>query len=209
MLGFIRFLMKLKNREHFLREKYHRDHPHYLIYLAFDAILSTALVFGVVQFGTSMAGASPSQIMLTHSGGRALSAADLEAHVPLPFHHGARYWLGPIDGYTYTTNCINPGILTVQYLSPGQAVESHQKPFMTITAYEDKTFLHQGLHGLTIFQNATHTNLRGDLLLYDTNRMENVTIVRANSTEIIDIVYANAQKLDSMVKDSENLLSLN
>lgn len=204
MLAFIRFLMNLKNHEHTLIQKYHQDHPRYLLYLAIDAVLSMALVFGAVQVNTSVASESDS-VLFTHAGSVALTAEELKKHDPGSLHHGHEFWLGPLGGYTYTTNCLTTGVLTVTYLSPGQKATEITSPYMQISTYENQAIFEQGLHRLHGKPDATKTNIRGDLLVYDATLMNDLTIFRAQSHEIVKIKYGLPQSLETVTHDSENL----
>lgn len=208
MLALIRAIMRFKDREHLLRTNYHREHPHFPIYMAIDAILSAGLVFGAIQLGSTIASANPNQVMLTHVGGVVLSDDQLASHVPLPIHKGAtRYWLGAQVGASYTTNCITPGVLKVTYLAKGQELGDGTTPLMAITAFENESLHASGLHELQDFATTTSENTRGDLLIFD-DSMQKLTISRTNSAEIVVIDYSNPQGLPKMILDSENLLAL-
>ena len=208
MLAFMRFILRIRNREHILLTNYKKEHPHFFAYLTFDALLSIGLVFGAVQIGSSLQGATPTQILLEDVGGHTFSATELIAHVPTPSQHGKRYWLGAFNGFTYKTNYMTPGALKVSYVSPGGDMKNGGHPFLTITAYESDTQVKNGMSG-RVHQETSTTNVRGDSIIYDGSLMNKIEISRSHSTEIIVIDYSVGQNLASMIYDSENLQEIN
>lgn len=204
----MRFILRLKSREHVLLTSYKKEHPHFFAYLALDAFLSIALVFGAVQIGSSLEGATPTHELLMDVGGHALSADELIAHVPSSSHNGKPYWLGAYSGYSYTTNYMTPGVLVVTYMTPGKNIESNGEPVLTITSYESEAFLKSGMSG-RVHQETNTTNARGDSIIYDSALMNKIEVTRAQTSEIVVIDYNIGQNFSSMIQDSENLRTLN
>ena len=147
--------------------------------------------------------------MLEHAGGVQLSAVNLKGHVPLAMHMGhARYWLGPISGFSDTTNCATPGVLKVGYFEPGQQVNMMSQAKIMIAAFETEAIYNSTSHPLQIDSETQLVNARGDLLSYHKSNMNSFMIRQQHSDEIITITYANPKSLSTMVSHSEMLSAL-
>ena len=177
------------------------------------SLILGALLIGVLTFWheevASALGIHRPILMLEHAGGIQLSASRLIDHVPLAMHAGhKRYWLGPLAGSTYTTNCVTPGILKVSYFKANQTFDNGSRPLLVITAYENRALYDRRLHPLSIDLATDIANSHGDLLNYDTASLTELTIQRNSSQEIITINYSTPQSVVSMVHDSEKLVAL-
>lgn len=146
--------------------------------------------------------------MLEHAGQIELTAKNLINHVSLPRHHGSRFWLGPRNGDTYTTNCVTPGVLIVSYFGAHQSLGSGSIPFLKISAYETRAIFDQQLHPTEVNSVASTSNFRGDVLTYEESSLDKLTVKRDHSQEVITIEYSTPQTVPSMVQDSENLMAI-
>lgn len=175
-------------------------------------VLGGLLIGSFTYWQSSLAAALGIQrpvTMLEHAGGVQLTATKLENHIPLPMHKGhTRYWLGPLAGTTYTTNCITPGILKVGYLTANQSIKDGTQPLILVSAYESEALYEKQLHLFSMDIVSGKTNARGDILSYNSGTLNEITIQQNGSKEIITIVYSSPQSIASMIADSERLVPL-
>ena len=154
-------------------------------------------------------GLSRQTSMLENAGGVHLSLEKLKNHVLLPMHKGhTRYWLGPISGLTYTTNCVTPGVLRVGYYQSQQLRDELRHPLIIVSAFESEALFDSSPRPLIIDSESRVVNAKGDLLSYHSSSMSNVTIRQNASGEVITITYATPTTAETMVQDSERLSRL-
>jgi hypothetical protein len=144
--------------------------------------------------------------MLEHAGGVQLSAVNLKDHVPLPMHEGhTRYWLGPISGFTYTTNCATPGVLKVGYFKSGDLVREMPQAEIMISSFASEAIFDTHPRPLRIDPEIQILNAKGDLLTYRESEMRTFTIRQLGSDEILTITYSTPKSIQEMVRHSESL----
>ena len=78
MIYLYRWILKLRKKEHILRTNYHRSHPHFLLFIGLDAVLSFALVFTGFQVAYSH---SRLHGPLNHVGAEAVQSDELISHL--------------------------------------------------------------------------------------------------------------------------------
>jgi hypothetical protein len=147
--------------------------------------------------------------MLEHAGGVQLDAAKLAAHVPLPMHAGhSRYWLGPISGFTYTTNCATPGVLKVGYFYTESASREMPQAEIMISSFADAATFGAHPRPLMIDPERRIFNANGDLLTYRESDMSTFTVRQNGSSEVITVKYLQPKSIETMLKHSEKLRTL-
>jgi len=175
------------------------------------ASIVLALV-AVLSFGGNALpsfGLSRPTSMLEHAGGVHLSPEQLTSHVPLPMHVGhTRYWLGPIPGLTYTTNCLTPGVLKVGYYKAQQLLGELRLPLIMVSAFADEEVYDRNPRPLMADAETVAVNMHGDMLSYHESSMLTLTIRQNFSTEVITITYATPTTAETMIRDSESLRAL-
>jgi len=213
MLALYRMLRNLPSREHLLCTRYRRGCRHFLVYMVVDVLVTSFVVFGAISLASAHAVShrdthalvASEAAMLVHSGAVALDAQDLSAHVDLPIHHGSRYWLGPKNGYSYTTNCVTAGKLIVTYLKLGEAASDTSIRNLSVTAYENQALFSASLRPLSAVALHSAVNSRGDILSFDTQNMMTLSVILDATQEVVVIAYPSVQSLGSMIHDSEDL----
>ncbi|MBC7464179.1 MAG: hypothetical protein H7227_07960 [Actinobacteria bacterium] len=154
-------------------------------------------------------GLSRQTSMLEHAGGVQLSVDKLKGHVPLPMHVGhTRYWLGPISGLTYTTNCVTPGVLRVGYYQSQQILDELRQPLIIVSAFESEAVFDRNPRPLMADSETRAMNAKGDLLSYHASSMLTLTIRQNASSEVTTISYAAPTSAQTMMQDSERLSRL-
>lgn len=180
-------------------------------------IVGVLLIGGLTLWHPNLAaalGMHRPMTMLEHSGAVILNAQQLESHISLPMHAGHhRYWFGPMSGNSYTTNCVSPGILKVDYFRANQLRANQDStdgsmPFISVTAYESTAVFNARLTALTGNSPTITSNSRGDMLSFDATSLQSLTIFPASSTEVITIEYATPQSSMSLIRDSQILVKL-
>lgn len=152
--------------------------------------------------------------MLEHSGSVLLNVSQLRNHISLPIHGNyTRYWIGPIAGDRYTTNCVTPGILKVSYFKSNQALPNQILtdgilPRVTVSAYENFAIYNIHVHAITGDSMTNSSNSLGDPLSIDTTSLARMVIGPLSTQEVITVTYSSPQTFASMVRDSEDLTKL-
>lgn len=178
--------------------------------LTLIAVTSFVAVLGASQV-LSGTGLNPSHAgLIEHSGAKVLSVASLVSHVTLPMHTGSRYWIGPMDGMSYSTKCITPGLLQVSYIKEPHAKSliNHPTPFLTVSIYENEKSLSNLSPIGESHENTIARNAHGEMIIYNKGTMDELTILLSNSDEVIVLNYSSVQELAAMVKDSDQLVPL-
>lgn len=147
--------------------------------------------------------------MLEHSGGVLLNVSQLKDHISLPMHAGHhRYWLGATAGDTYTTNCVTPGVLKVDYFGPNQSLNAISQPIIRVTAYQSLSVYNGRLRPLGAQSPALMSNSRGDSVEINMSSLNRIVVFPKFSQEVITINYSSPQLVASMIRDSESLVAL-
>lgn len=185
---------------------------HYLRVSVISLIVGTLLIGGLSIWhaqATEVLGARRPMTMLEHAGGILLSAANLENHIPLAMQAGHhRYWLGASVGDSYTTNCVRPGVLEVDYFGPNQSLSVGSQPVIRVTAYESLAVYNRQPRPLSNDSTTVMTTSRGDSIAINMTSLTQITILPKSSHEVITIDYSTPQTVLSMMRDSESLVKL-
>lgn len=197
---------------HLKKSNTHAGGDHIIRNISLTGISVVFLLSAAFSFGGNILpalGLSQPTSMLEHAGGVHLSAERLKDHVPLPMHDGhTRYWLGPISGLTYTTNCVTPGVLKVGYYQTQQLLGELRLPLILISAFENSDVYERNPRPLMADAETVVMNKHGDVLSYYHSSMLTLTIRQHSSREVITIAYATPTTAEKMMSDSEKLIAL-
>lgn len=201
MIAIYRWILGLRKKEHILRTNYHRSHPHFLLYMGLDGLLSFALVFVGIQIAWSH---SSDAEKLVHAGAVAVSDDELINHVKK--ENIDSYWLGPIPGYRYTINHEVSGIADVLYL-PKASEQSNMKLFLyEVETYRDKNTWDVHVHPLLTTANTTTIKINNGLSIkINQASMKGEIATFVGQPEIVEITYPTSQSLQTMIKNAESL----
>lgn len=201
LIALLRRLAFLIKKDRLLIENYERSHPHFLRYLALDAILSVGLVFGgFLVFAPDSLG----KTKLVHAGAVVLTSKELVEHIK--HERIVAYWLGPVSGYENTLNHEIPGVVDFFYLPTGADPTDH-----SVFLYEVKTYLSQKIwdahtHPLLASANTKVIAVNKDLSVrINPTSMKGVIATYADKAEILAIAYPAPQTLNSMIMNVESL----
>ena len=197
-----------------------------LRFFGLGSLLVIAFVVGFVTAGPHQVldalGAQANAVLGIHrpitvledSGVVLLNETDLKNHILLPMHGiHRRYWIGPITGSRYTTNCVTPGLLIVSYIRANSTLANATltngvQPFVTVTAYESQAIYNSHLRPLSDDPQKIVTNSRGDVISYDPTSLTRLVIMPKGSDEVITINYSTPQSVASAIANSQKLVQL-
>ena len=199
LLILIRKFLKLYKKEHAVLARYERSHPHFLMYLALDAVVTMAVVFGLFQAVWANSSSPTSRMGLTVESSSDLVKQATDARVDA-------YWLGSISDDKYTLNTELPGIADIFYWPNGGPSDDGKNFIYEVKTYRDqKTWT---AHTHTILATANTSTIKvGNGLSIRINRasMKGVIATFSDKAEILAIAYPTPQTLDSMIKNVESL----
>lgn len=188
-------------KEHDLLSRYERAHPHFIRYLALDAVVTVAVVFGVFQFVQGNASTIESQEPLEMSAGSSSALIAQTNHEKLD-----AYWLGPISGYKYTLNDQQSGIVDIFYWPASSGNSDPHNYLYEVKTYQDRKIWNAHTHPILASANTSEIAIKnGVSIRINRSSMKGVIATYTNKPEILAIAYPTAQTLDSMIKDVESL----
>jgi hypothetical protein len=201
MIALYRWILGLMKKEHILRTNYHRSHPHFIIYMGLDALLSFGLVFGGFQIFRPHSSVAQELVQV---GAATVSADDLIKQVKK--EKVVAYWLGPISGYQYTINHQELGIADIFYMPTGSDPSD-----MSVFRYEVKTYRNEAVWDshtqnlLTTANTRTITINKGLSIKINHASMKDAITTFAGHAEIVAMAYPVAQSFKTMERDAESL----
>lgn len=201
MIAIYRWILGLMKKEHILRTNYHRSHPHFLLYIGLDAVLSFALVFGGIQIATSH---SSDEQKLAHVGAVAIPSDELINLVKK--ENVDAYWLGPISEYKYTIHHEVSGIADISYL-PKVSDQTNMGLFLyEVKTYKNKKVWDARTHTLLATSGTiTITTTQGLSIKINPASMKGEIITFGDRSEIVGIAYLTPQSRQAMIKNAESL----
>jgi len=201
MVMFTRWLLRFFKTERNLLVRYERSRPHFLRYLALDALLSVFIVFAGFQIFDSNSFLAE---RLTHSGDVALSSSQLIAHVK---RDGiSAYWLGPVKGDEYTVNHEVEGIVDLMYLPEGTEPSNDKAFEFEVKTYESQKIWDAHTHPILATASTQTLILSKEVTIrINPTSMKGVIATYQDKPEILAIAYPKPQTLQSMMKDVKSL----
>ena len=201
MLILVKRLLKVFKREHELLARYERAHPHFIRYLAIDAIISVVIVCVGFQIYESH---SASTGRLSHSGNLLMSSGQLVDHLR---KDGIRaYWLGPIAAEEYTLNHESEGIVDLMYFPKGTAASDDSTFDYEIKTYRNQQIWDAHTHPILASANTKTINLNAETFIrINPTSMKGVIVRYTDKPEIVAIAYSSRRTLQAIMKDVEAL----
>ncbi|MBC7463552.1 MAG: hypothetical protein H7227_04760 [Actinobacteria bacterium] len=207
MLALLRILRNLRKREHYLRTRYHRSHPHFLLYIALDAIITLALVGGGLAVTSSNGIFERNPQTLVDLGLSTLTEAQLKTQVQ---QHGIdMYWVGPMGRTKYAIVVVTRDPVTVDYVSVDAAEATAVKPFVAIQTYNDPMKYYNGVRGpLRGTPDISAINSMGNKIIYNPSQLDELTVEFTDVKKVVVIKYSTPQTIDLLFQASEKLHSI-
>lgn len=201
MLIVIRWLMKVFKKEHGLLVRYERSHPHFFAYIALDAVLSVALVFGAFQLvGVDSSTAEK----LRHMGITAVTSDELIEHAKDEVIDV--FWLGPIPGYEYTLNHEVTGVADLFYWPESSGNSDATQFLYEVKTYKNRKVWDAHIHNILATADTETITVSKDLSIrINPSSMKGLIATFGDKPEILAIAYSKPQTLQSMIKNVESL----
>lgn len=204
MLSLIRMLRNLGLREHNLRTRHHRRHPHFLLFLALDAILSVAIVGGGYAIASTHDIVARNSSVLKQLGALSLSAYSFRKEIR---DNGQdAYWVGPASGSRYAAAFPTPAAVEVKYLTTASNEVPLRDPMISITTYNNPADYKLTLKGpIHATGDITTLNAAGEQITYHPSHLTHIAVSIAGSEKLIVLRYAAPQTLSALIAATENL----
>lgn len=136
MIAILRWLQKLAKKENLLRKNYNRSHPHFLLYLGADALISVALVAGGFHYFGPQIWEGHERFMIEHPG---IVPAPVDRFLDyMTSEEAGIFWIGPREGCRYTIETVSHRFHRVSYFSTFAVSLAADEPQVTITTYPDR-----------------------------------------------------------------------
>lgn len=205
MLAVYRWFRLLMRKEHFLRTRYHRAHPHFLFYLALDCLVTASVLLGGFQIATAMSPKDPQLILLKNAGAKVLALDEIIEHVKA--EKKIVYWLGAKTGYTYTPNYILGDVVTITYLPKAADLHRIDHPKLSVQTYDDMNSYVSHLFGYNPPSNTriTMQSAEGNMVEFDAISMQSETITFLDDPHVVVINYPTKQNPSTMLENADRL----
>lgn len=203
MLVFLRWLQVLARKEHLLRTNYHRTHPHFLIYLAIDAIITVSLITtGFHYFGPPI-GIQHERFMLEHPG---IVPAPVDNFLDYMTREEAGiFWIGPREGNKYTIETVNHKFHRIAYFLNNAYSTPLDQPKLTVTTYiNQKTFL-EGVRELIGSQTEKRLLSGGNTIEFATKSPKSAVITFPTRPEIVAIDFQTTESKEALIAAADKL----
>lgn len=203
MLALLRWLHILARKEHVLRTNYQRTHPHFLIYLAADAIITVSLVAtGFHYFGPQI-WKSHESFMIAHPG---IIPAPVDKF--LDYMTGERkdiFWIGPREGNRYTIENVNHKFHRISYFLENAYSTPLGQPQLTVATYIDqKTFL-RDVHILLGSQTEKRLLGSGNTIEFVAKSPKTGVVTFPDRSEIVSINFQTTESKEGLLAAAEKL----
>lgn len=206
MLALIKALLKLIKKEHLLLSNYSHSHPHFVLYLFFDVVVSVVLIFGGIIFSSAQASSSYNYMMLQHSGVIPMSYGQLINHIRKDDR--TTYWLGYSEGDTYTPDCIVPEVTTITYLPKG-VLPNQGVSEKIVQTFSSKTAFLAINKSLDYRTNFTQINrLDGRQIILSKSNKTFAEVSFKNRSQVVLITYPKPEPISVLILAAEALVSV-
>lgn len=201
LLGFLRLILKMFKKEQEFLSRFQRSHPHALLYLALDAVISVTVVVG----GYQLLWSHPSPIETKEQ----IEVAVVSSHALIARatrENLDAYWLGPIAGYSYTLNDQQAGIVDIFYWPESVGASDPNRFLYEVKTYKDHKTWDAHTHTILATANTSTITVKSGLSIkINRSSMKGVIATYADKKVILAIAYPKPQSLESMIKDVEGL----
>jgi hypothetical protein len=202
MLGINDFPLVSIKKEESIVFKHNHAHPRFKWYLALDALLTTALIYGGVAYAIQPPShARTSQ--LEHGGVVAMSSTGLIDHVKS--ENMISYWLGPISGYTYTPNCVVADAMVVTYLAKNSKIDDPNQANLTVHTYNNLEIYNSMMHPLENANTSIVDTQAGVTVRFNTAAMNYEIVTFKGKPEIVVVNYPTWQLVATLMKNAQAL----
>ncbi|HUX65700.1 MAG TPA: hypothetical protein VMV42_01000 [archaeon] len=203
MIAIVRWVLRHLEKEHILRTNYHKSHPHFILYLGIDAVLSGILIAGGFHFLGPSSWVAHEKFMLAHPGVIPMPLDDLLDYVNR--EPESIYWLGPVAGDKYTLHRAKGDGAVITYFPDGPSPANVNHPKETIETYKNLAAYKTDVHPLMGANSLKFVTSSGATVEFNkgSTYYENVTF--KDKPEIVIISYPSSQLATTLIKNANNL----
>lgn len=180
---------------------YEKSHPHFLRYIAVDAVVSIALILTGFHFFVSNTALATEDLI--NSGITVMSVDELIKDVKAG--NANVYWLGPIPGYTYTDDDLQFGTNFITYLPPHSDPNNINQLKLTVKTYRNMAVYKGLLHPLMGSNARKIVDANGTSVEFNEAAPEREIVIFKGKPEIVVIRYPTWQPATTLMKNAENL----
>jgi len=204
MLALFRVLKNLRDREHYLRTRYHRAHPHFLLYIALDAIITVAIFGGGYALASTHGIIDRNPAVLADLGAVPLNLSELKGQVSQ--HGQSLYWIGQLSSFKYATEFVGTSAGTIRYVTSKSSNVALGETYLRIQTFSNSTVSHSATHGpIRAVSDVTLTNSRNDRVTYNPTALHQATVHIHGRQEVVVMSFASPQNPAMLMQTSERL----
>lgn len=207
MLTIFRFLQNFSKKEHEAFTRYGREHPHFLLFLGLDAVLSVVLVGGGYAYVANDNSSKSEAHRVLESGGGKSTLDEVKLHMR---KHGlSLYWLGSKGTKKFAVDVANSNSATLIYLEDSSSKPKFSDPILIVETFQNKKDFDRMLRGpvMTTLE-VRSINSRGDLVTFNRSDLSRAVVTLAKSSKLIVLKYSEPQEESNLISDSEKLVPL-
>lgn len=202
MIAIVRWVLGLFNREHLLLSRYRKSHPHFILYLSLDAVLSATIVLAGFQFAASHTSTDLHAIM-RGSGVIAMSSSELIEHAKK--NGRPVYWLGPMRQNRYMLIHSQGDIGIIVYLPKGSNPANVNQPKLTIETYKNFAAYATDLHPFLGTNSTKLATTSGITVEFNKASMDYEIVTFRDKPDFVIIHYPMWQLAATLMKNANNL----
>lgn len=201
MVALIRWFLKSIKRERLVLSNYEKSHPHFLRYIAVDAVVSVAIILTGFHFFVSYTAFATDD--LKDAGITVMSVDELINDVKAENENV--YWLGPIPGDTYTDNDLQSGINFITYLPPHSDPNNINQRKLSVKTYRNLAVYKGVVHPLMGSNARKIVGTNGISIEFNEESPDREVVTFKDKPEIVVIRYPTWQPATILMKNAENL----
>jgi hypothetical protein len=200
-------LRNLRDKEHYLRTRYQKDHPHFVLYLAIDAVLTVIISTSLYSaaFGNGILDREPH----LHVDLGSVSIGLLEVKEQAREHKVKFYWIGEVGSNKYSTVVTDSEKVALNYLANSTGDSRNQNRILTVVTYpSEESFRNNPKGPLLATQDIEATNVRGDRIRYNLSALNRIEVMLSADTSVVILEYPRSQSVARLIADSEKVVPL-
>jgi hypothetical protein len=207
LLAIFRMLRNLRDKEHYLRTRYQKEHPHFYLYLALDAILTVIISTSLysVAFGNGILDREPHIQVDLGSVPIDLTQVKEQARD----HKVTFYWIGEAKSKRYTTVLTDSESVALNYLTDSRSDSGNHNRILTVVTYpSEESFRNNPKGPLLATQDISATNARGDRISYNLSELTRIEVMLSADPSVVILEYPREQSVEQLLADSEKIVPL-
>lgn len=203
MVAIFRWLLRFAKKERTLWTKYHRAHPHFLIYLAADAVITVSLVATGFHYFGPQDWEGYERFKIEHPG-----------IVPAPVDRFLDYmtreetdifWIGPQEKSRYTIETVSHVTHRISYFSKFAESLATDHPQLTVTTYPDRQTFVNDVRPLLGVQTEKRVLSGGNTIEFANRSPKSAIVTFPTRSEIVAIDFRTTQSKEYLLATAEIL----